>query len=145
MGRIRSSDEPDLFSATIAHETASAFTAASPPLNVVAAAAPTAPTLPLVLPTDLEKAVSQLRDEEFDRLLDAVRTEGKRRGRKIDGANTSGGRQRIESAPVALTSGKLNAVRAAFKAGIKPTQIARQFGITQADVRKALAAGASRV
>src|SRR6516162_3469931 len=90
MGRIRSSDEPDLFSATIAHETASAFTAASPPLNVVAAAAPTAPTLPLVLPTDLEKAVSQLRDDEFDRLLDAVRTEGKRRGRKIDGANTSG-------------------------------------------------------
>jgi hypothetical protein len=90
MGRIRSSDEPDLFSATIARETASAFTAASPPLTVVAAAAPTGPTLPLVLPTDLEKAVSQLRDEEFDRLLDAVRTEGKRRGRKIDGANTSG-------------------------------------------------------
>src|SRR6516162_9721996 len=90
MGRIRSSDEPDLFSATIAHETASAFTAASPPLNVVAAAAPTAPTLPLVLPTDLEKAVSQLRDEEFDRLLDAVRTEGKR---QFEALNTRIGNQ----------------------------------------------------
>jgi hypothetical protein len=37
-----------------------------------------------------------------------------------------------------LTTGKLNAVRAAFKAGIKPSMIARQFGISQSDVRKAL-------
>ena len=29
--------------------------------------------------------------------------------------------------------------RAAFGAGIKPTQIARQFGLSEADVRKALA------
>jgi transposase-like protein len=39
-----------------------------------------------------------------------------------------------------LTTGKLNAVRAAFKAGVKPSAIARQFGILQSDVRKALAA-----
>jgi hypothetical protein len=38
-----------------------------------------------------------------------------------------------------LTTGKLNAVRAAFKAGVKPSAIARQFGISQSDVRKALA------
>jgi hypothetical protein len=31
------------------------------------------------------------------------------------------------------------AVRAAFKAGVKPFAIARQFGISQSDVRKALA------
>ena len=37
-----------------------------------------------------------------------------------------------------LTTGKLNAVRAAFKAGAKPAAIARQFGISQSDVRKAL-------
>jgi hypothetical protein len=42
--------------------------------------------------------------------------------------------------PSDRTSGKLNAVRAAFKAGVKPSTIARQFGISQADVRKALAA-----
>ena len=30
-------------------------------------------------------------------------------------------------------------VRAAFKAGVKPTQIARQFGLSDADVRRALA------
>jgi transposase-like protein len=39
---------------------------------------------------------------------------------------------------------KLNAVRAAFKAGVKSTQIARQFGLSQSDVRKALASDASK-
>jgi hypothetical protein len=34
-----------------------------------------------------------------------------------------------------LTRGQVNAVRAAFKAGIKPSVIARQFGISQSDVR----------
>ena len=43
-----------------------------------------------------------------------------------------------------LTTGKLNAVRAAFKAGVKPSAIARQFGISQSDVRKALAQGLRR-
>ena len=35
---------------------------------------------------------------------------------------------------------KLTAVRAAFKAGVTPSRIARQFGLSQSDVRKALAA-----
>jgi hypothetical protein len=43
-----------------------------------------------------------------------------------------------------LTTGKLNAVRAAFKTGVKPSAIARQFGISQSDVRKALAEGTRR-
>jgi predicted DNA binding protein len=41
-----------------------------------------------------------------------------------------------------LTKGQLNAVRAAFKAGVKPSAIARQFGISQSNVRKALASDA---
>jgi hypothetical protein len=40
---------------------------------------------------------------------------------------------------VSLTRGQINAVRAAFKAGIKPSLISRQFGISQSDVRKVLA------
>ena len=32
----------------------------------------------------------------------------------------------------------LNAVHAAFKAGITPARIARQFGLSQSDVKKAL-------
>jgi hypothetical protein len=37
-----------------------------------------------------------------------------------------------------------NAVRAAFKAGVKPPQIARQVGLCEPDVRKALASDVSR-
>jgi len=37
-----------------------------------------------------------------------------------------------------LTRGQMNAVFAAFKAGIKPSQIARQFGIARSDVHKVL-------
>ena len=42
-------------------------------------------------------------------------------------------------AEVSLTQGQVNAVRAAFKAGITPSRIARQFGIFQSNIRKALA------
>jgi hypothetical protein len=44
-----------------------------------------------------------------------------------------------EEPNVALTQGRVNAVRAAFKAGITPSRIARQFGISQSDVRQVLA------
>jgi transposase-like protein len=37
-----------------------------------------------------------------------------------------------------LTRGQMNAVRAAFKAGVTPARIARQFGLSQSEVRKAL-------
>lgn len=40
------------------------------------------------------------------------------------------------------TLGKTNAVRAAFMARIKPATIARQFGVSQSAVRKALASAA---
>jgi DNA invertase Pin-like site-specific DNA recombinase len=49
-------------------------------------------------------------------------------------------RQHTDIAEVSLTRGQVNAVRTAFKAGITPTRIARQFGIFQSNVRKALAA-----
>jgi hypothetical protein len=41
---------------------------------------------------------------------------------------------------VAAPVGKLNAIRAAFKAGVTPSQIARELGLSQSDVRKALRA-----
>jgi hypothetical protein len=90
----------------------------------------------------LLKALGELRDE-FDRLVDAVHAEEKRRGRKLGVSNVSGGKQRIESVPLSLTSGKLNVVRAAFKAGVKPSQIARLFSVSQADVRKAMFRGSA--
>jgi hypothetical protein len=90
-----------------------------------------------VLPADLPKAVRQLDDKELDRLLSAVTSEQKRRGKKLTAVSRERGVEVAAAAP--LTQGKLNAVRAAFKAGITPSRIARQFGISQADVRKALA------
>ena len=76
-------------------------------------------------------------DTEVDSLLTAVTREAQRRGR-LPRASASHPLTR-EDAAGSLTTGKLNAVRAAFKAGVKPSAIARQFGISQSDIRKALA------
>jgi len=92
------------------------------------------------LPADLPTAIRQLDNQEFDRLLAAVLAEQKRRGGKISGSGGNS-RQRQVEVPSSLPQGQLNAVRAAFKAGITPSRIARQFGISQSDVRKALAGG----
>jgi predicted DNA-binding protein (UPF0251 family) len=96
-----------------------------------------------VLPKDLPGAINQLDDQELDRLLAAVLAEQKRRGRKPMSTEPPE-KPRTEEAVVHLTPGKMNAVRAAFKAGVKPSQIARQFGLSQSDVRKALTSEASR-
>jgi DNA invertase Pin-like site-specific DNA recombinase len=87
----------------------------------------------------------RLDDAEIDKLLSAVITEAQRRGRlpkrpQAD-AKLAGRRTAVEEISHGLTKGKLNAVRAAFKAGVKPSAIARQFGISQSDVRNALAQG----
>jgi DNA-binding CsgD family transcriptional regulator len=50
----------------------------------------------------------------------------------------------VDIPEVSLTRGQVNAVRAIFKAGITPTWIARQFGISQSNVRKALASDESK-
>jgi hypothetical protein len=99
------------------------------------------------LPQDLAGALKRLDNAEIDALLAAVTTEAARRGRlppsRAKGKPTADARPQPRQAPtehgVGLTTGKLNAVRAAFKAGVKPSAIARQFGISQSDVRKALA------
>jgi DNA invertase Pin-like site-specific DNA recombinase len=100
------------------------------------------------LPENLAGALKRLDDVEIDALLAAVTTEAERRGRRPSGpakekpvadAKSQRRQQTAEDGASSLTTGKLNAVRAAFKAGVKPSAIARQFGISQSDVRKALA------
>jgi hypothetical protein len=82
-------------------------------------------------------AVAHLNDKELDRLLSAVIAEQRRRGKKLTAVSR---KQGVEvAAAVPLTQGKLNAIRASFKAGVTPSRIARQFGISQLDIRKALA------
>ena len=94
-------------------------------------------------------ALAQLRDA----LLAAVTAEAERRGRRppspakekpVADAKPQRRQEAAEDGAGSLTTGKLNAVRAAFKAGVKPSAIARQFGISQSDVRKALAQGTRR-
>jgi hypothetical protein len=90
-----------------------------------------------VLPRDLPAAIKYLNDQELDQLQVAVMAEQLRRGKKPP---SPGKIKRAEAAAtVSLTPTKLNAVRAAFKAGVRPSKIAKQFGIPQSDVRKALA------
>jgi len=91
-----------------------------------------------VLPADLPNAVRHLDDSELDQLLSAVIAEQERRGKKLAPKISQPPRVDVVTA-APLTQGKLNAVRAAFKAGLTPSRIARQLGISQSDVRKALA------
>ena len=91
-----------------------------------------------VLPADLPNAIRYLDDQELNQLLSAVIAEQKRRGKKLP-AEISRKRRVEVVVAVPFTQAKLNAVRAAFKAGVTPSRIARQFGISQSDVRKALA------
>ena len=100
-----------------------------------------------VLPKNLRKAVKHLSDGELDLLHAATVEEMGRRGRLLPTDQTknssrvdkSSHKRQVGAATVSLTRGQINAVRAAFKAGIKPSLIARQFGISQSDVRKVLA------
>jgi uncharacterized protein (DUF433 family) len=91
-----------------------------------------------VLPKDLANAIKYLGDEELDRLITAAFAEIRRRGRQLAGDKLTPEMAR-DLTQASLTRGELNAVRAAFKAGVTPARIARQFGLSQSDVRKALA------
>ena len=93
-----------------------------------------------MLPKDLSSAIKQLTDDELGRLIAAALAEQKRRGgTRAPVVEEPSRKLRAQTIGTALTTSKLNAVRAAFKAGVKPKQIGRQFGLSDADVRKALA------
>ncbi len=151
----REQSSPDLFS-TDAATNASAL---PPRPSATEATAEPAP-LRHVLPKNLRAAVKHLSDGELELLHAATLEEIKRRGRlppgvEADSAQSSAPlspqnkqlpptgkisqRRRVEIVEVSLTRGQVNAVRSAFKAGITPARIARQFGISRSNVRKALA------
>ena len=150
MGRDRGEQAtPDLFSTETVRD------GASSPIGPIPATQPTADASSQrhVLPKNLRTAVKHLSDAELDLLHAATLEEMGRRGRLgpstdqttkplgTNGANLPPG-GRLKRRLLSLTRGQINAVRAAFKAGIKPRLIARQFGISQSDVRKVLASNA---
>ena len=163
MGRERSEKSlPDLFSTVVGREDS------SPPPKPPATGATldSALTRRHVLPTNLHNAVTHLNDEELDLLHEATLGEMKRRGRfpQTIGAGSAQSpprppnletkrqpskgkiphQRKVDLVEGTLTRGQVNAVRSAFKAGISPARIARQFGLSQSNVRKALASDDSK-
>src|SRR5829696_6939003 len=104
-----------------------------------------------LLPKDLAGALKRLSDDEVDALLAAATVEAKRRNRpqqreRLEAAiDAKAPRRRLDVQDTGtLATGKLNAVRAAFNAGVKPSAIARQFGISKSDVGRVLAEARNR-
>jgi uncharacterized protein (DUF433 family) len=143
---------PDLFSTNLVQD-------GSPPTRRVSAAEAATDTAAKrhVLPKDLPNAVKYLTDTELDLLITTSVQEARRRGRllptsvwptakdaSVQKQSPSRDKGQAEVVNVSLTRGQVNAVRAAIKAGIKPSQIARQFGISQSDVRKVLASDTAK-
>jgi hypothetical protein len=118
---LNRSSIPDLFSSSGREPSASSSPAISP-------AKKTALSSRYVLPKNLDTAIRQLDDQQLERLLSATLEERTRR--KKDSVSEGGQRKRrIKVVAAPLTQGKLNAVRAAFKAGVTPSRIAREFGM----------------
>jgi hypothetical protein len=142
MGRDIKNQTPDLFSTGRLDGS---------PSNNPPEALPGRPSRRTALPKDLPRAIRHLADIELDWLVRVAIQEAKRRGRpvptdavgptKTDTAATPRERQTRQEKigqAAALTPGQMNAVRAAFKAGVPPRRIGRQFGLSQEQVRKAL-------
>ena len=142
-GRIRPPGA-DLFSSASLRGAPSpgAKTSQKAPSNKEFPAAASSPRF--LLPRDLSRGIRQLTDQEFDRLLAAVLTEHERRGKKLSVTRKASRKPPVREFGPPLAPAKLNAVRAAFKAGVTPSRIARQFGISRADVREALGSGPSK-
>ena len=116
---------PDLFSAASPQETA----ASRPPKPTTSSRH--------ILPSDLPAAIKHLNDQELEQLLVAVTAEQQQRGKNSATPDIAPSK-RVEAQSISLTPGKLNVVRAAFKAGVSISKIGKQFGIPQSEVRKAL-------
>jgi hypothetical protein len=140
MTAARKSPTPDLFSHAPAREPSSP--SQNPPSSslAIAKAVNNLASARHGLPKNLAAAVKHLTDQELDQLLSAVLEEQKRRRHRP--SEQISDKRRLETGSSPLTRGQINAVRAAFKAGVTPTRIARQFGLSQSAVRKALASDA---
>src|SRR5450631_2201792 len=128
----------DLFSAQQPPETSSP-SAREPKPQLRADESAEAASPSYSLPTNLPSALRHLDDDQLDRLFAAVIGELKQRGKKLPKSDVPSRKQRpkeVDAPP--LAQGKLNAIRAAFKAGVRPSRIAREFGVSHADVRKVL-------
>ena len=143
MGKVRTGFIPlDLFSMASLREPFAPLDPKSSSSMSVSASTASPPRH--ILPSDLPAALRHLDDGELDQLQAAVTAvqaavtaEQQRRGRKPPAPEKTVSK-RTEAPALTLRIGKLNAIRAALKAGVT-AKIAKQFGIPQADVRKVFA------
>ena len=124
------------------------------PGSTANAAAPESPTSksptdagrPHLLPADLPNALKWLATEELATLAAAVVAEQQRRSpleqeqAAMMAVPAASSRElKGETNVPGLTKSQVSAIRASFKAGVRPAAIGRQFGVSQAAVRAALA------
>ena len=144
----RKGKTPDLF--------ARGYAASTPPSRSTASAASAEARerRHVVLPEDLPGALGHLDDGQLDVLLRAVNKEARRRGRfpselrgdakppeRTQTRKAASPRAKKTSGPtIDVPAGQANLIQAAFKAGVKPAAIAREFRISQSVVRRVLAA-----
>ena len=104
-----------------------------------------------MLPTDLDGAMRALDDEAFERLSKAVEQEARRRmvhhtpqspppapTKPLEKSEKAASVPPKASAIQGLTPAKARLIRAAAKAGLKPSAMVREFGVTIAMVRAVL-------
>ena len=106
------------------------------------------PRPPVALPSDLANSLQYLDDADLHRLQDAVGAEIDRRkqGSSTGKANTAPAppASRPVSSPVdaakiaEIPEGKANLIRASFDAGVKPSTIARKFGVSLSLVNRTI-------
>lgn len=100
-----------------------------------------------LLPRDLDRSLALLSEAELLRLITAVRKAAIDRGLSwADRGDPSrardirtGMRGSVSGAPE-IAASRANLIRAAIKAGVKPSAVSRQFGISNAAISKALRA-----
>jgi hypothetical protein len=93
----------------------------------------------VTLPIDLSGSLKSLDDAQLQRLRDAVSAEMNRRTRAAESTDLPAGKRYNKvRGPDEIPAGKVNLIRASFKAGLKPPAIARTLRISQSLVRRVL-------
>jgi hypothetical protein len=96
---------------------------------------------PTLLPQNLAASLQHLPGQDLIRLRDAVAVETQRRG--LDAPKQkeqSAGKDKPDPILSELTLSQINLIRSSIKAGVKPTALSRQFGLTRAQITAALKA-----
>jgi hypothetical protein len=93
-----------------------------------------------LLPSDLAGSLTHLSEQDIKRLAEALDTEMRRRGISvppIDTKRPQRSRTRAADLPE-LTRSQISLIRSSIKAGVKPSVLSRQFGLSQSQIRAAL-------